>query len=240
MDGRVKKFDVRMLDDLTKMGDKDFCEKWDCSRQMPIRLRKKHDIKPFNNQHGTKEHKFEGGIEYKWCQKGHWEVISEFYKCPSRYDGLRCFCKFHSRKESLNQYHTKGGREKCNAWTKTENGKLSRRNTWRKRKAIKDDAYVQWDREDEDRAYELFEGKCAYCGKEVLFEKIEFDHFIPISSGGRTEPTNMLPCCTRCNRGKGGKFNREAKEWMVERFGERCGLLIYQDVLSKIEQIKEK
>ena len=234
MDGRTKKFDIKMLDDLNEMGDKDFCSKWNCSRQMPIRLRKKYNIESFNNQHGTKEHKFINGIEYKYCSKRHWKPISEFNRCPSRYDGLRCYCKTHSRKEGLQQYHSNNGKEKCRAWTKTDIGKNSLRNTWRKQKAIKDNAYVQWDIEDEDRAYNLFDGRCAYCGKKVKFERVEFDHFVPIASGGKTEPRNMLPCCWQCNHGKGGKFTKDGKEWLIEKFGADRGNIVYKDILDKL------
>lgn len=237
MDGRIKKFVVEMLDDLTKMGDKDFCKKWNCSRQMPIRIRKKYGIESYNNQHNLIEHKFIDGIEYKRCSKGHWKPITEFHPCPSRYDGLRAICITHSRKAGTSFYHNNNGKEKCKAWTKTENGIKSRRMTWRKRKAIKDNAYVQWSREDKDRAYNLFDGRCSYCGKKVSFDRIEFDHFIPIASGGKTEPKNMLPCCWQCNHGKDGKFTKDGFEWLIEKFGIDRGNLIYKDILDKINSV---
>src|SRR3989304_2660877 len=201
-----------MLNDLLKIGDKDFSTKWDVSLRIPIRIRKEYKIKSFNNVHATKEHKIEGGIEYKWCQKGHWEIISEFNICSSRWDGLRCYCKFHSRLESRKHYQMCNIKETAAAWRKTENGKMSLRNTWRKQASKKKSIYVSWTRDDEEKVYKLFDGRCAYCSKEVSFDKIEFDHFIPKSKGGTTDSTNMIPCCTKCNHGIDGKFTYEALE----------------------------
>lgn len=41
--------------------------------------------------------------------------------------------------------------------------------------------------------------RCAYCGQ--VYESI--DHIIPISNGGGTTFTNVLPACQECNEKKG-------------------------------------
>jgi hypothetical protein len=55
-------------------------------------------------------------------------------------------------------------------------------------------------------AQSWFKKQCPYCGKDqyrVSFrEKIEIDHFIPISRGGQNVPWNLLPVCKPCNRKK--------------------------------------
>jgi len=45
-----------------------------------------------------------------------------------------------------------------------------------------------------------FESKCAYCSG--TFSKLELDHVIPISKGGRHEIGNILPSCRSCNAKK--------------------------------------
>lgn len=227
-----------MLDDLSGMGDTDYCVKWGVSRRITMRLRRDFGIKSFNNQHGTREHKIENDLEYKWCQKGHWEAASEFGVCRSRYDGLRCYCKFHSRLEGKKHYLMCNKKEKAVIWRHTENGKISLRNTWRKQAAKRKEIYVSWTRDDEERIYAIFDGRCAYCSKQVLIEKMEFDHFIPIVMGGKTEPSNMMPCCTVCNHGKEGKFTSDALEWLIVKFGAHRGNMIYQDILQEIEKLK--
>jgi len=207
-----------MIEDLSLMGDQDFMEKWNVSRQYPIRARKRLGIKSFNNMHGTKEHRFENGVEYKWCQKEHWERIENFTKMSSRRDGLRGWCKEHSREEGRKSYHRANGKEKAQAWRKTPNGKKVLRNTWRKQTAIKNSAYVSWTRIDEMIAFDTFGGRCGYCGIALNFLTLEFDHFIPIALGGKTEPKNMIPCCSLCNHGVGGKFDQEPEMWIYKRF----------------------
>lgn len=54
---------------------------------------------------------------------------------------------------------------------------------------------------------ELYEGRCAYCAGEAQ----TFDHVIPVSKGGKTEPFNMLPACKECNS---SKRDRDLLEWI--------------------------
>lgn len=42
--------------------------------------------------------------------------------------------------------------------------------------------------------------KCVYCGN---IEKLEVDHVIPLSKGGKTIKENLQTLCYECNRGKG-------------------------------------
>lgn len=224
-----------MLDDLSAMGDKDYMKKWNVSRIVPIKLRKRHGIKSFTPKHGIKR-KTVGEIEYKWCPRsgGHWSPLSEFHLSPTRAGGYRGVCETHEKEDRLGAYHSNGGKEKAQAWRKTLGAKKSLRNTWRKQKAIKSDAYVSWTREDEIKAYEAFNRKCAYCGIEVDFLKLEFDHYIPIALGGKTEPKNMLPCCSVCNHGVGGKFKREPEEWIRSRFAPEYVPQIIENIRQKL------
>ena len=223
-----------MLNDLALMGDVDYCKKWNVSKPIPIRLRRDFGIKPYNNQHGTKEHKFEDGIEYKWCQKGHWDVLSQFNKDRTRYDGLCGFCKLHLSNSRKRCRENGDYKERIKKYHKTDSGRKMLRNVWRRQKAKKDNAYVSWTNEDEDKALKLFEGRCAYCGKEVPPKYMEFDHFVPIASGGKTEPSNMLPCCKKCNHGKEGKFTQDALEWLIKKFGSSRGNVIFLDIKNKL------
>lgn len=58
-----------------------------------------------------------------------------------------------------------------------------------------------------------FRGECIYCGKKDGSGKkgrLERDHLIPISKGGKTERKNVGPACSKCNRGRG---NRDWQPW---------------------------
>jgi len=54
---------------------------------------------------------------------------------------------------------------------------------------------------------ELYEGKCAYCGKPG---KMTMDHVIPVSRGGGTTADNVVPACQSCNSSKNA---RTLQEW---------------------------
>ena len=55
-------------------------------------------------------------------------------------------------------------------------------------------------------ALSAFDKLCPYCGKDHyrvgIRDKIEIDHFVPISRGGQDVPWNLLPVCKECNRKK--------------------------------------
>lgn len=64
-----------------------------------------------------------------------------------------------------------------------------------------------------------FDNKCAYCGKEG---KLTADHIIPVSKGGASYISNIIPVCKSCNSSKN---NSKLEDWyprqpffMPERF----------------------
>lgn len=44
--------------------------------------------------------------------------------------------------------------------------------------------------------------RCQACGKGADTEKLEVDHIIPVSKGGKTEIDNLQTLCHSCNSGK--------------------------------------
>ena len=50
---------------------------------------------------------------------------------------------------------------------------------------------------------------CQCCGNSVFLEPnllLEVDHIIPVSAGGKTEPSNLQTLCWKCNRKKSDKI----------------------------------
>lgn len=237
--GKHKPITEEMINDLKSMGDQDFMAKWNTSRQYPIRARKRLGISSFKNQYDLIPHKIENGKEYKWCGCGHWDVIENFGKHTSRYDGLRGNCKLHTNKFRVGSYDRNDGARKAREWTATEKGRESKRATMRKVWAKRRGCYVKFDLKDEQKVYNLCNQSCAYCKIPVGFDELEFDHFIPVKKGGMTEPTNMLPSCPTCNRGKGGKRDKDPYQWLVERFGQVFGEQIYAECVDILAQLGE-
>jgi hypothetical protein len=81
---------------------------------------------------------------------------------------------------------------------------------------------------DWQHALDCFGGCCAVCGRaKGLWHTIAADHWIPLTSPDcpGTVPTNIVPLCHSrkgdtdgCNNSKN---NRDAWEWLVERYGAR-------------------
>ena len=54
--------------------------------------------------------------------------------------------------------------------------------------------------------YQIFKRdnfKCVLCGATAGTAKLEIDHIIPTSKGGKTIKSNLRTLCFKCNRGKG-------------------------------------
>lgn len=48
--------------------------------------------------------------------------------------------------------------------------------------------------------YEKYNGRCAYCGKEIEMREMQVDHVKPLAfSRGTDDVDNLLPACRRCN-----------------------------------------
>ncbi len=54
----------------------------------------------------------------------------------------------------------------------------------------------------------LYDYKCAYCGVRMK-SGMTLDHIIPRSRGGKTEFSNVVPCCLKCNNIKDNKLPHE-------------------------------
>ena len=50
---------------------------------------------------------------------------------------------------------------------------------------------------------------CQYCGGRFPSEDLTYDHVVPKYRGGKTEWNNIVTCCIRCNRKKGGHIPAE-------------------------------
>ena len=42
-------------------------------------------------------------------------------------------------------------------------------------------------------------GVCHYCGDRFPPRELTMDHVVPLSRGGRTTRSNVVPCCKSCN-----------------------------------------
>lgn len=49
---------------------------------------------------------------------------------------------------------------------------------------------------------------CQYCGRSAPTVKLEVDHIIPVSRGGKNSTDNLVTACFECNSGKSNRLIR--------------------------------
>ena len=52
--------------------------------------------------------------------------------------------------------------------------------------------------------------KCQYCGHRFESQDLTFDHVVPKRYGGKTEWSNIVTCCYRCNGKKGARTLKDS------------------------------
>ncbi|KAJ48979.1 hypothetical protein BD780_000658 [Clostridium tetanomorphum] len=61
-------------------------------------------------------------------------------------------------------------------------------------------------------------GKCYYCGKNLKYNNITLDHFLPKSKKGTTDIFNLVTCCKFCNKLKGNRIPENYEETILQLF----------------------
>ena len=79
---------------------------------------------------------------------------------------------------------------------------------------------------------------CGYCGIEQKADKLELDHIIPVSKGGKSTPNNLITSCQKCNRYKSNIDVRDFMEKFKNTYNTPWG--ISQRVLKIINTPKDK
>lgn len=80
----------------------------------------------------------------------------------------------------------------------------------RKRKAIP--------RGTRQQIYEMYGGRCAYCGREIAIAEMQVDHVEAVYLGGKDDIANYRPACRQCN------FYKSTMD--VERLREQLSLIL--------------
>lgn len=50
--------------------------------------------------------------------------------------------------------------------------------------------------------YLMYDGHCAYCGKQIEYKDMQVDHATPLRIGGTDDISNYMPTCRSCNHYK--------------------------------------
>lgn len=96
--------------------------------------------------------------------------------------------------------------------------------------------------------YNKYNGRCAYCGREIAYKNMQVDHFIPKNGyfdKGTDDLENIMPSCRTCNHYKRANrletFRRYIEEIPEKLFNSsyiyKIGL-IYGNVIENKTPIK--
>lgn len=67
------------------------------------------------------------------------------------------------------------------------------------------------------RVYNMYGGRCAYCGRPIRYEDMQVDHMVPLYNGGADNEENYVPACRMCNHYK--------STYTVEKLREQLDML---------------
>lgn len=74
---------------------------------------------------------------------------------------------------------------------------------------------VEYTHQQWKEAVIFFGGECAYCGHTMRKgERLTRDHLVPVSCGGLTIQSNIVPACSSCNS---SKQDYEWREWFMKQ-----------------------
>ena len=90
-------------------------------------------------------------------------------------------------------------------------------------------------------AIAAFNGCCAVCGRPPgLWHSIALDHWVPVTSPNCPGAVgwNLVPLCHGVGGCNNSKNNRDAEEWLIDKFGKRKGMAILKRIESYLEGCK--
>lgn len=97
--------------------------------------------------------------------------------------------------------------------------------------------------------YEKFQGRCAYCGREIAYKDMQVDHFKPQRAwnkgeSGTDEINNLMPSCRMCNHYKRAhsletfrRYIAEIPRKLQENYIFKVGI-VYGNVQADEKEIK--
>jgi 5-methylcytosine-specific restriction endonuclease McrA len=57
-------------------------------------------------------------------------------------------------------------------------------------------------------------GRCYYCNRETLPQKLTMDHIVPIVRRGKSTKNNIVPACKKCNNKKKNSLPMEWADYL--------------------------
>lgn len=79
-------------------------------------------------------------------------------------------------------------------------------------------ARIVYPPEVRQRIYHDADGKCALCGKSIIYDDMTLDHIKPLAMGGEDNVNNLQCACFTCNQIKGSALPEEFANRVTDIF----------------------
>lgn len=77
---------------------------------------------------------------------------------------------------------------------------------------------VKFPKEVRQLIYHKADGRCALCGRKILYDDMSLDHITPLSMDGADSVENLQSTCISCNMFKGSVLPEDFFERITEIF----------------------
>ena len=92
---------------------------------------------------------------------------------------------------------------------------------------------------DRQFIFEKFDGRCAYCGREITITNFQVDHIKPKASGGTDNIDNLNPSCRLCNHYK-RSGDIEYLRWLLVEMKHKLDKIYIFNVAEKYGMLEWK
>lgn len=79
--------------------------------------------------------------------------------------------------------------------------------------------------------YNLYGGRCAYCGQEIIYDDMHVDHFVARTGKNNDILSNYKPSCEVCNQEKNNLSIEEFRQHIEKRYENLKKKNIYKSAL---------
>lgn len=133
---------------------------------------------------------------------------------------------------------------KIKEYQQSDRYRLIQRLAGQKRRAKKKALVNDLTEQDWLTSLEYFNGCCAVCGRQLIdlfrTHKPAADHWIPLSKGGGTTRTNIIPLCHGKDGCNNSKHDRLPDEWLISVYGKRKAKQILKRISAYFEWLKSQ
>ncbi|NOT62619.1 MAG: HNH endonuclease [Acidobacteria bacterium] len=97
-------------------------------------------------------------------------------------------------------------------------------------------------RELRDTVRRAYHFRCGYCGvhENEVGSELEIDHFCPLAAGGSDELSNLVYCCSACNRHKSDYWTADERRQLLHPWRDDWALYLREAEDGRLMALNER